>query len=433
MSKLLLTFRSICHRYRHYAFLLILTLFMPFAWAASDSPLSLAESMRLATDNQPVLQALDIASAASREAAIAEAQLPDPKLKVGMINLPVTSRDAFNINRDDQTMANIAYAQEVIPNKKREIAADLKLAEAGQFETEHEVSARTIKREVALVWLDTFEAQRKTELYQRLINDMLAQRKVLATSLSSGAVAASEIIQLDSETSLIKEKLIFAQRDERKARAALSRWIGDSASRPMATELPMMRHPAFSNDSVAEIEQHPVLKNARQTEKAAALELEAAKAGHERNWEWEVGYGKRFNDRSDMLSFQVSVDLQTDQPNRQDKRGAEKLLLLEKSQQLTEDRRRELQMALKNAEADADAASAREQEHLNSLIPNAQARLSLAQAAYSAGKKSLDEVWQARRSLVEVEIDHWAILADQQRAAVNIAYLLNDNSLLQGN
>ena len=59
--------------------------------------------------------------------------------------------------------------------------------------------------------------------------------------------------------------------------------------------------------------------------------------------------------------------------------------------------------------------------------------LKIAQAAYTSGKQALSEVWEARISLIEVEIDHWAILTDQQRATVQIAYLVNDHRLFKEN
>ncbi|HYN55535.1 MAG TPA: TolC family protein [Methylotenera sp.] len=398
-----------------------------------EPSLTLAEAIRLATENQPLLQSLDDAAASSRQAAVAEGQLPDPKVKLGVINLPVTTNDALRYNRDDQTMVNVGYSQDVIPLKKREIASNRMSAEADQFQTEQQATARSIERDVALAWLDVFEAQRKSELYQHVIDDMKAERKVLAASVSSGAAKSSDVLRMDTEVSMTHEKLIFAKRDERKARAALSRWIGVAASRSIAAELPVMSNNFTRNEAQNAIEKHPMLKNAYQTEKVAQLEVDNAQASLERNWGWEVGYGKRFADRSDMLSFQVSIDLQLDRANRQDKRTAEKLLLVEKARKLTEDRRRELQAELQNAEADAEAAEAREKEHLTSLIPNAQARLSLAQAAYSAGKQSLNDVWQARRDVIEVELDHWIILTDRQRAAVKLAYLTNDNQLFKSN
>ncbi len=405
-------------------------LLLSFA-SQAEEPLTLAETIQLATQNQPLLQSLDDAAASSREAAIVEGQLPDPKLKFGMINLPVTTSDALRYNRDDQTMVNVGISQDVIPLKKRELASNRLLAEADQFQTEQVATARTIERDVALAWLDVYEAQRKSELYQRMIDDMTAERKVLAANVSSGGAKTSDILQMDTDISMTNEKRIFAQRDERKARAALARWIGKSASRSISSELPVMTNSLSHDASQLAIEQHPLLRNAYQSEKVAQYDVDSAQANLERNWGWEVGYGKRFNDRSDMLTFQVSIDLQLDRANRQDRRTAEKLVLVEKARKLTEDRRRELSSELESAMADAEAADARENEHITKLIPNAQAKLSIAQAAYTSGKQSIGEVWQARRDVIDIELDHWTILTDKQRAAVKIGYLINDSRLFK--
>ena len=403
--------------------------------AYAAEPLTLAEAIQLATQNQPLLQSLDDAAASSRQAAIAEGQLPDPKVKFGLINLPVTTSDALRYDRDDQTMVNIGYSQEVIPLHKREIASNRMEAQADQFHAEQIATARTIVRDVALAWLDVFEAQRKSELYQQITEEMSAERKVLAASISSGVAKASDVLAVDTEVSMTNEKRIFVQRDERKARATLARWIGVAAARPISADLPMMiTGNSLNKETIsAKIEKHPLLQNAHQTEKVAQLDVDRAQADLQRNWGWEVGYGKRFADRSDMLSFQVSIDLQTDKANRQDRRTAEKLALVEKAKKLTEDKRRELSAELEEAQADAEAAEARENVHLTSLIPNANARLSLAKAGYIAGKQSLSEVWQARRDVIEVELDHWSILTDRQRAAIKVGYLLNDSQLLNSN
>ena len=405
-------------------------LFVTFT-AQAEQPLSLADAIQLATQSQPLLQSLDDAAASTRQAAVAEGQLPDPKLKFGMINLPVTTRDALRFDRDDQTMLNVGYSQEMVPLKKRELASSRMLAEADQFHTEQIATARSIERDVALAWLDVYEAQRKSELYQRIADEMTAERKVLAAGVSSGGAKTSEVLAMDTEISMTNEKRVYAVRDERKARAVLARWIGASASRPISSELPVMTNrtelAAYSN----EIEKHPLLQNAHQSEKVAQLEVDSAQANLERNWGWEVGYGKRFADRSDMLSFQVSIDLQLDRANRQDRRTAEKMVLVEKAQKITEDKRRELSADLEGALADAQATEARENVHLTSLIPNAKARLSVAQAGYATGKNSLGDVWQARRAVIEIELDHWTILTDRQRAAVKIGYLLNDDQLFK--
>lgn len=399
--------------------------------ANAEEPLTLAETVQLAMQNQPMLQALSAAAASSREEAIAESQLPDLKFKIGAINVPVTTSDALDFNRDLMTMATIGISQDVIPLKKREAVSNRISAEADQFHIEEVATARVIKRDVALAWLDVYETQRKTELYQRMIGDMTAERKVLAASISSGNAKTSEVLVMDTNIFITDEKRIFAQRDERKARAVLARWIGESASRLISAELPEVTGNLSQDATQKQIDKHPQLQNAFQAEKIAQYNVDSARANLERNWGWEVGYGKRFNDRSDMLSFQVSIDLQLDRANRQDRRTAEKLVLVEKARKLTEDKRRELSFELESAMADAEAAEALENVNSTKLIPNAAAKLSIAQAGYMSGKKTIGEVWQARRDVIDIELDQLSILTDKQRAAVKIGYFINDSQLFK--
>src|SRR5262245_38205739 len=75
------------------------------AW--SQVPLTLAEALRLAETRAPAASALDAASRASLELAVAAGQLPDPVLRAGIDNLPVNGPDAFSLDRDFMTMRRI--------------------------------------------------------------------------------------------------------------------------------------------------------------------------------------------------------------------------------------------------------------------------------------------------------------------------------------
>jgi len=399
----------------------------PGAWA--DEALTLDEAVTRAVERQPLLQSLDAAAAAAREAAVAEGQLPDPKLKLGVQNLPATGSNAFRLNREDMTMATVGVMQEVIPLQKREASARRMEAEAGQLHAEQVALARSIQRDVALAWLDVYEAQRKSELYRRMADEMAAERTVAAARISSGGAATADVLRLDTLLAMTNDKRLAAQRDERKARALLARWIGDAATWSLPQALPAIALAAKRDQAAGELERHPALENARQEENVAQSEAESAKLERQQNWSWEVMYGKRQGDRSDMVTLQVALDLPWDRANRQDRRTAGKLALVEKAHNLTEDRRRILQAEADSAWADWDSIEAREAEHQKRLIPATDARLDLAQAGYAAGRQPLAEVWEARRAVVEVELEHWAILIDRQRAAVRLGYLLNGNGL----
>jgi outer membrane protein TolC len=360
------------------------------------------------------------------EAAVAANQLPDPRLKLGIVNLPVTSSDAFRFNRDDMTMSTVGVMQEMVPSAKREAGAKTMQATAAQYQTEKIATSKSIQRDAGLAWLDVYEAQRKAELYKRTMGEMTAERDTIKARIASGGAQLAEVFKLDTQLSNTHHLFIIAQRDERKARALLSRWIGSAATQPISSELPIYSV-SINRDALNEkIDQHPLMLNAKQIEQVAISETDRSKADRELNWSWEVMYGKRRSDLSDMLTLQVAIDLPWDRPNRQDKRTTEKMLQVEKSRKLTEDRRLELSAELADVLADQEAAKARQDEHQQRLIPTAQALLSVAQAGYQAGKQNLSGVWEARRGLIAVEMEHWTILTDIQRAAIKLAYLTNN-------
>ncbi len=400
--------------------------------AHGGQPLTLAEAIRLGSESQPLLQSLDDAAAASREAAVAEAQLPDPRLRLGILNLPASGSDAGRFNRDDMTMSTIGVMQEVTPQAKREAASRQMEAVAGQYHAEQLAMVRAIERDIALAWLDVFENQRKTELYTRIAHEMAAERKVLNARISSGGSQPIDALRLETQLSMVNDKTLFARGNEQKARAMLARWIGSAAQRALPPELPVQTDAAGLIAPEAALENHPLVQTAKQIENVASSDADRARAERQLNWSWEVMYGKRRSDLSDMVSFQVAIDLPWDRANRQDRRTAEKLVLVEKARKLTEDRRRELAAELESARAEWEIAGMRDAEHQARLIPAAQAQLSVAQAGYTAGRQSLAEVWEARRGLIEVELEHWAILVDQQRAAVRLAYLLDDRRFFSG-
>lgn len=136
--------------YRFGSYLLCSILMLTAIQTRAESPLSIDEAVNIAVQNQPLLQSLDDASSASREAAVASGQLPDPRLNLGIVNLPITGSDTGRFNRDDMTMSTIGISQEMIPQSKRQAASRILEASAEQYQTEKAATARTIKRDVAL-------------------------------------------------------------------------------------------------------------------------------------------------------------------------------------------------------------------------------------------------------------------------------------------
>src|SRR5471032_783666 len=93
------------------------TLAIPVFGATSE--LSLTQAQQLALQRSRQLASSDHAADAARQLAIACNQLPDPVLKAGIENLPVSGADRFSLGNDFMTMRSVGVSQELTAASKR--------------------------------------------------------------------------------------------------------------------------------------------------------------------------------------------------------------------------------------------------------------------------------------------------------------------------
>ena len=97
----------------------------PFAALAASPGLTLPEALRLANERAPMLDARRAGITAAQEEAARAGAWPDPMLTVGIDNLPITGRDAFDTRIDDMTMKKIGLRQEIPARAKRKAQREL--------------------------------------------------------------------------------------------------------------------------------------------------------------------------------------------------------------------------------------------------------------------------------------------------------------------
>ncbi|MDX2218819.1 MAG: TolC family protein, partial [Burkholderiales bacterium] len=86
---------------------------------AADPPLTLDTARQLAAERSRRLTGQDALVAAARERATAATRLPDPTLRLGVNNLPVTGAERFSLTQDFMTMRSVGVAQEFTREEKR--------------------------------------------------------------------------------------------------------------------------------------------------------------------------------------------------------------------------------------------------------------------------------------------------------------------------
>ena len=106
--------------------------------AKPAAPLSVFEAMRLAESNAPALDARKSAAEMSDAMAESALALPDPKLKLGIDNVPIEGVEKFTTGRDFMTMQRIGIARDMPREEKREL-------KAARYRLERGVKARCRK------------------------------------------------------------------------------------------------------------------------------------------------------------------------------------------------------------------------------------------------------------------------------------------------
>lgn len=82
------------------------------AQGAQAQPVGYEEALLAARVEQPVLQARELEVEALRSTAEAADELPDPRVRAGIVNLPVTGPAAFELDRQLPTQVQVGIEQE---------------------------------------------------------------------------------------------------------------------------------------------------------------------------------------------------------------------------------------------------------------------------------------------------------------------------------
>src|SRR5438445_6865450 len=97
----------------------LLICFIGAADLAVAEPLSFDAALELATRSSPDIAVQTASVAAAQSASVAAGRLPDPKLTVGIENLPVTGEEKGSLTRDFMTMRKVGLMQDIPNSGKR--------------------------------------------------------------------------------------------------------------------------------------------------------------------------------------------------------------------------------------------------------------------------------------------------------------------------
>ena len=208
------------------------------------------------------------------------------------------------------------------------------------------------------------------------------------------------------------------------ATTQLARWVGTSAAEDLAAPpaLGAVRLRAEDMDSL--LAHHPQLQVLVRQQAMAEAEAEVALANRKTDVSVELMFSQRGSAYSNMASLTVSVPLQWDRQNRQDREVGAKLALVERARAEREEATRthvaEALGMLQEWHSERDRLA----RYDTSLLPLASERTRASLAAYRGGSGPLTAVLEARRGEIDTRLERLRLEAEAARLWAQLTYLL---------
>src|SRR4051812_36337192 len=287
--------------------------------ARAQSNLSLADSLRIAVERSKKVAAQDASITAIKEMGVAAGQLPDPVLKFGLDNVPADGPDRFSVARDFMTMRRIGVMQEITRGDKRKLKTERYEREAERASAEKSVAIAVLQKDTAQAWLDRYYLER-----MRAVVVSQAQEANLEIQSAEGAYRAGRGSQVDVYSArasrvALDDRLSELDRKLKNANTMLARWIGIAVQLPLIGAPDISKVPLAGHSLEQDIEGHPEIAMLAKQVAIAQTETQLARANRQADWSVEVAYQERGPAYSNMFSVGVSVPLQWDAKNRQDR------------------------------------------------------------------------------------------------------------------
>lgn len=395
---------------------------------AGAQSLSLEDALRAAEAHSPRLAA-QRHMLSSTEAQVGRAgELPDPKMRLGIENLPVTGPDAWRYGRDSMTMAQIGVAQE-FPNSAKRSALNQRAQRMRNVESANLSAQRAaLHRDTALAWLEMHFAERVRTALERLARQFQLHTDTVTAAVSRGRQTAAEALTLRLALEQTNDRLIEQERMAARSRIMLASFIGDESKRPLAEPPDLSRFAYPREHLLEELAQHPQVRVIEQREGLSRAEAELARSTRRTDWMLEVGYGQRRPYFDNMLTVMISFELPLRTEQRQDRDIASKLAEVEQARAMREDALRMHAAEVHGWLADFDAAARRIERFERVLLPLARDRRSAALAAYQGGRGELGGVLEAERAVTETDLALVQALAERAKAWANLSFLYPQES-----
>ena len=415
--------------YRNYLILMI-SAFISTVVVANDVTLSLQQAEALAQDMDPGSKRFQSLARSMEEKSVADAQLPDPQFRFGLMNFPV---DTFKRDQEPMTQIQVGVQQMIPRGDSLDIKSQRTLVGARANEYRAQDRESMLRKQVRMAWLELYYWLRAQEVVSK--NRGLFEQLVEVTQYhyGSGRSNQQDVIRAQLELSRLDDRILEIKTRQEKASAELAVLIGRKmGSFILPQELPVIAAEFDLQNLHAQLASHPMMMVARSQVEVGQKDVALAREAYKPGWMVGVNYGLRDgqnpngSERPDFVSIGVTVDIPLFREKRQDRRLKASQYKLGANKQMLDQRYLQLKQDLDKEYADWKRLHEREQFYQQQLIPQAEQNSEASLFAYQNDRADFTTLMRARISALETHLKSIRINVDRVKAQARVLYFTGE-------
>ena len=316
-----------------------------------NTPLSFEKAIKSAQKNDPWFTGNVHKQRAIESMSTAVNTLPDPKVSIGLANLPT---DGFDFGQEGMTQAKVGIAQMFPRGDTLEIKSNQLKIQSEAFPFQRQDREAKVAVTVGSLWLDAYLVQQSIALIEknRSLFEQLADVAEASYSSALGKTRQQDIVRAQLELTRLEDRLDKLEQQKNRYEGMLSQWLTSFSSEngsfnaismrtdfslhgiKLTQQLPQVdllnRELVYSEnwlqpgELVPYFSTHPSVISLEKKVSSTKTGIELAKQKYKPEWGVSASYGYRSDDpmgrsRADLFSVGVTFDLPLFTENRQDK------------------------------------------------------------------------------------------------------------------
>ena len=392
----------------------------------------LNQAEKQALEQDFIQQQLNYRQKSVLEQGEAAAQWADPKLKVGLANIPM---DSLRLNDDPMTQLVLGVSQAFPRGDSLSIKRSAALLKSEKLSEQGELRKLQVVQKVRTLWFGIgfrIQAQQILKHKQQVIRQNLDN---MVSGFALGGMQSQDLIQAELELERIREKVAAHQQQEQALRAQLGRWTGLSPDQTLQMEQPDWASTNQWQSLQNSIEQqqnlllrHPAIKQSQTEIGYQQQQVALTKIAYEPAFKLDVSYGRRWSElpsgssRPDLLSAFVTVDVPLFPEKRQDRQYQAAVYQVSAAQAERDERLRQYQGQLSEVLTQLQFIQQRLSLYQDKLLPQAKFRIQASEQAYQANTGAFDRLTQAYTQELNLNLEYQKLQTERAQLQAQLRF-----------